>query len=599
MSTNNLPNRSDVPLEKTWDLTLVYKTEDDWRADLARVKTLIPQMVAYKGRLRRSGRILLQAFKLSEELGLIFGKLGIYAGLHTVVDAENNHYLELEGELDAVSDEYGQAMSWMNPELSSIKPETIARFIKQVPALAIYKQDFESIAEGRPHVRTAEVEGVLALTGKNSGAPRNIFSMFTNADMKFPLAVDSAGAEHTVTHASYGELLESKDRVLRESAFRSVLGTFNQFRNSLAAMYGAAVTQNCAAAEIRGYESARAKALKTNGIPLSVYDGLISTVNANLPKLHDYLAMRKRILGVEQLNFWDLYVPIAGDVDFKLSYEEANEEVLKAVAVLGDDYVSILRNGIASRWVDVHENKGKRSGAFSSGAPGTPPFVLLNWTNSLRSAFTSAHEYGHSMHSYFTRSTQPFTYANYTIFVAEVASTLNEALFAHHLMQKTSDPAVKKFILGRQIEDFRATLFRQTMFAEFEKITHELREADKTLTTATLCKVYEDLNRKYFGENVKIDPLVAIEWARIPHFYGAFYVYQYATGIAAATALADQILTEGAPAVARYRKFLSSGSSDNSINLLRDAGVDLTDPAVIQKAIDSWSAKVAEFDKLS
>lgn len=598
MSKKILPNRSDVPVEHTWDLTLVYKTEADWRADLERVKSLIPQMAAYKGRLGSSAATLLEAFKLSEEIDLVFGKLGIYAGLHSVVDATNTHYLELEGEVDLAGHEYGAAMAWMSPELTAISPETFEKFMAEVEELQVYRKDFEDIAEGRKHVRSEEVEGVLSLTGKNSGAPRNIFSMFTNADMKFADAIDSNGVAHTVTHASYGELLESKDRVLREAAFRSVLGTFNQFKNALAAMYGASVTQNVVSAKIRGYDGARAKALKTNGIPLSIYDGLIDTVNANLHKLHYYLAVRKRILGVDKLNFWDLYTPIAGDVDFKLSYEQANEEVLKAVAVLGDDYVEILRKGIESRWVDVHENKGKRSGAFSSGTRGTPPYVLLNWTDSLRSAFTSAHEYGHSMHSYFTRETQPATYASYTIFVAEVASTCNEALFAHHLMQQTSDPAVKKYILGRQIEDFRATMFRQTMFAEFEKITHELEEAGKTLTTETLCKVYADLNRKYFGPDVEIDPLVAIEWARIPHFYGAFYVYQYATGIAAATELSNQILTEGAPAVARYRKFLSSGKSDNSVTLLKNAGVDLNDPAVIQKALDSWFAKVVEFEKL-
>ena len=598
MSKKTLPLRAEVPVATTWDLTQVYATEADWRADLDKVRSLIPTLAAYKGRIRRSGKTLLECFKLKEEVGIIFGKLGIYAGLHSVVDAENNHYLELEGDLDLVGHEFGQAMSWFGPELSGIKDETIARFMAKVPGLQMYKQDFEEIAEGRAHVRSAEVEGVLALAGKNGGTARNIFSMFTNADMKFPPAVDSKGVEHNVTHASYGELLESKDRVLREAAFRSVLGTFNSFRNALGAMYSSAVIQNTTAAKIRGFASAREKALKGNRIPLSVYDNLITTVNANLPALHSYMGMRKNMLGVDKLEFWDLYTSLAGDVNFSLSYEEANEEILKALAPLGDDYVEILRNGIASRWVDVHENKGKRSGAFSSGAFGTPPFVLLNWTSILRSAFTSAHEYGHSMHSHFTRTTQPYTYANYTIFVAEVASTLNEALFAHHLLKTNSDPAVRKFILGRQIEDFRATLFRQTMFAEFEKITHEMEEAGKTLTTDALCKVYVDLNRKYFGDNVNIDPLVAIEWARIPHFYGAFYVYQYATGIAAATALADQILTEGAPAVKRYRKFLSSGSSDLSINLLRDAGVDLTDTSVVQAAIDSWTAKVAEFQKI-
>ena len=594
MSNKSLPSRSEIPVEKTWDLTLVYKTEDDWRADLAKVKAMIPQMAAFKGRLSESGETLLAAFKHSEAMGLIFGKLGIYSGLHSVVDASNSHYLKLGQELGNVGEEYGQAMAWLSPELTAIAPETYTRFMEEVSDLAIYKREFEDIAEGRKHVRIEEVEGVLALTGKNSGAPRNIFSMLTNLDMHFPAAVDSEGVEHAVTNATYGELLESKDRVLRESVFRSMLGTFHQFRNTLAATYGASVTQDCVSAKVRGHESARAKSLKGNGIPVSIYDNLINTVNANLPKLHDYLAVRKEMLGVDKLNFWDLYVGLAGD--YTLSYDEANEEVLKAVAVLGEDYVEILRKGIASRWVDVCENKGKRSGAFSSGAPGTPPFVLLNWTNSLRSAFTNAHEFGHSMHSYFTRLTQPHVYANYTIFVAEVASTVNEALFAHHLLSKATDPKVRKAILGRQIEDFRATLFRQTMFAEFEKITHEMEEAGEALTTEALCKVYYDLNKKYFGENVELDPLVAIEWARIPHFYGAFYVYQYATGVAAATMLAPQLLSgEG---VARYRKFLSSGSSENSVKLLQDAGADLMDPQTIQKAIDVWVAKIEEFKSL-
>ncbi|MBX9569468.1 MAG: oligoendopeptidase F [Candidatus Obscuribacterales bacterium] len=590
-----LPLRAEIAVEKTWDLSLVYATVDLWRADLERVSALIPEMAAFKGKLSESGATLLAALEKSEEIGKIFGKLGIYVHLHLAADSNDVAFKKLGGELSNVGVKYSQAMSWFTPELSdAVTAERVEQFIAEVPALALYRKDFEDIIDGRKHVLSAEVEDALAIMGKAIGGGSGVFSAF-NSTVTFPDVVDSKGKKHSVTHATYGELLESKDRVLRKNAFKAVLGTFQHWINPISNMYLSAVRTNTCSAKLRGYAGARAMSLYGNGIPVAIYDNLVDTVNANLPRLHDYLALRKRSLGVKELNFWDLYVPITGDVKFELSYEQANEEILKAVAVLGDDYVQILRDGIAARWVDVHENKGKRSGAFSSGNYGTPPYVLLNWTNSLRSAFTSAHEYGHSMHSYFTRTTQPYTYANYTIFVAEVASTVNEGLFAHHLLKTNSDPAVRKFILGRQIEDFRATLFRQTMFAEFEKVVHEMEEKGVPLTSDVLSETYLGLNAKYFGKGVKLDKLVGAEWARIPHFYGAFYVYQYATGIAAATALVEQILTEGEPAVKRYRQFLASGSSENSVELLKKAGVDLNDPAVVQKAIDAWSKKIAEF----
>jgi oligoendopeptidase F len=392
--------------------------------------------------------------------------------------------------------------------------------------------------------------------------------------------------------------LESRDRGVRETAWQTMHGTYDKYRNTMAATLAANVKRDLFTARARRYSSALEAALSPHNIPVSVYDTLIDTVHANLPTLQRYLELRKRTLGVDQLHMYDLYVPLVADLDYKVTYEEARETVAKALEPLGDQYVRVVRDAFARRWVDVLENEGKRSGAYSWGAYGTHPFVLLNYQDKLNDMFTLAHEMGHAMHSHFTWSTQPFVYGDYTIFVAEVASTLNEALLTQYLLRTTQDRALRLYIINHYLDGFRATLFRQTLFAEFEREVHARAEAGEALTPELLCQVYKRLNDQYYAPAAHVDDLINIEWARIPHFYSSFYVYQYATGISASAALAQQILTEGQPAVDRYLRFLSSGSSDYSIALLRDAGVDMSSPAPVQQAIDTFGRFVDEMERL-
>lgn len=599
MSTiTSLPLRSEVPQHLTWDLTQVYKTQEAWESDFKTAESLIPSLAAYKGRLRRSGRLLLAALTARDELGQIFGKLSIYARLNADSDTTNQFYQGLVGRLRGLGARYSAALSWMTPELLSIKPATLARFTSKNPGLALYERQFAELARQREHVHSAEIEKILALVSPTAGGPASIFGMFNNADLVFPTVKDEHGQDVQVTHGNYARFLDNPDRNVREAAFRAVFGTYMKFRNTLAATYGAQLKQDVSSARIGNYKSARAAAMESIEVPESVYDTLIATVDKNLDKLQRYLRLRKEMLGVDKLQPWDLYVPLVADVDYKVSFEEAQGIVLDSLAPLGADYVEALRRGYNSRWVDVVENKGKRSGAYSSGTFGTPPFMLLNWQGDLGSVFTFSHESGHSMHSFLTRANQPYPYAGYTLFVAEVASTLNEALLAHHLLKTTSDPKLRMFILNEQLERFRATLYRQVLFAEFEKIAHEKEEAGEALTADALSAIHLELNSKYYGSEVKIDPLLAIEWARIPHFYRAFYVYQYATGISAATALAKQVLSEGAPAVERYLGFLKGGSSRDSLSLLQGAGVDLSTPDPIQAALDTFAEYLDQFEAL-
>ena len=593
-----LPARADVPVEHTWDLTLIYKTEADWEADFARAAEMVPLVAAFKGKLRRSGKQLLAALKLKEELGVILGKLSVFGHLHGDTDTGNTHYQALNGRLRQLGTKYGAATAWFTPELLSIKPATLERYMAKVPGLDHYRFYFAELVREAAHVRSAEVEQVLALSGQTAGAASSIFGMFNNADLKFDPIVDADGVTRELTHGNYSTFLENPDRSVREAAFRSVFGAYSKWRNTMAAMYTAQVKQDVFTARVRNHASARARALGDINVPELVYDNLVNTVNANLDKLHRFMAVRKKMLGVDKLQFWDLYVPLLGDYDFKVTYEEAQKIILETVSVFGDEYVQVLKGGFENRWVDIYENQGKRSGAYSSGTYGTVPYMLMNWQDNIGSLFTLIHEGGHSMHSWFSRTKQPYTYCFYTLFTAETASTVNEALLAHHLLKQAKNKTERKYILNEYLDRFRATLFRQTQFAEFEKIAHEKEEAGEPLTLKVLCDITRELNEKYYGAVVEIDPLITMEWARIPHFYRAFYVYQYATGISAATTLAAQILEEGEPAVKRYLEFLSSGGSDYSINLLAKAGVDLSTPAPIQKALDVFGRYVEELEQL-
>ena len=597
--TNTLPSRSEVPVEKTWDLTKIFATDADWEAAFAMIERRYPELVAFKGKLKRSGKNMLAFFLLRNELYTTWYQLHVYASMKSDEDTANSLYTGFKKRMRTMGAQIGAAMAWVTPELLSIKPERLEQFYKTAPGLEAFRHDLDETMAERAHVRSPEVEQVLAALSPVRGGVGEAYDALCDADMVLPDVKLDSGEMKALTQGNYGGFfLDSQNRGERQRAFEAMMGSYKGLRNTMAALYGTNVQDAVIGAKIRNWPSALEQAVCGIHLPVSVYTSLVDTVNANLPRLHRYLDIRKRLLGVDELHMWDLYVPLVPSVEWKVTWEEAQEMVLAAVAPLGSEYVDTLRRGFASRWVDVVENKGKASGAYSGGCYGTAPYMLMNWFDSLDTAYTLGHEAGHSMHSFFSRRTQPFHYSGYTLFLAEIASTCNEALMTHYLLKVTTDPEKRKYIIGHALEGFRTTLFRQTLFAEFEMEAHAIVERGEALTADVLCALHKRLNDKYYGAAVHVDQIIEDEWARIPHFYRNFYVYQYATGISAATALARQIITEGEPAVQRYLKFLSSGSSDYSINLLKAAGVDLSTPAPIQLALDAFNDLLTEFEAL-
>jgi oligoendopeptidase F len=598
-TASTLPKRSDVPREHTWDLESIYPTDADWERDFAHVTALLPEITQFQGRLGENSSVLLAALRARDAAAEVLSRLYVYAEMRQHEDSANSTYQALADRATTLANEFAAAAAYMTPELLAIPEDRLAAFLATEPDLALYRQAIDEILRERPHVLSAEMEALLAQAGEMGDAPQRIFGMLNDADLKFPLVHDERGQQVQLTQGSYvPRFLENRDRQVRREAFEAMLSTYRGYRNTLAASLAGQVKRNLFYARARRYQSALEAALFPHNIPVGVYDALVSTVNQNLPVLHRYLDLRKRVLGLDALHMYDLYVPMVAEVEYKVPFAQAQETVVRALAPLGEAYVSALRQGYSERWVDVYENAGKHSGAYSSGSYGTHPFILLNYQDSLDNMFTLAHELGHSMHSYFTWRTQPYVYGQYTIFVAEVASTLNEALLTSYLLQTTQDRALRLYIINHYLESFRTTLYRQTLFAEFERAIHARAEAGEALTPELLTTVYKGLNDKYYGPSVTVDELIGVEWARIPHFYYNFYVYQYATGISASAALAAQIIAEGQPAVQRYLRFLSSGSSDYSINLLRAAGVDMSSPVPVQQALDTFGRYLGEMERL-
>ncbi len=598
-AVKSLPKRGEVPTAYTWNLESIYATDADWEADFARVVALLPEVRAFQGRLSESGEVLLEALQRRDAAYEVWSRLFVYATMRMHEDSANSTYQALADRATTLANDLNAAAAYVTPEILAIPQERLDSFLSGVAGLQLYRHALDEINRQRAHVLSAEMEALLAQAAELANAPDHVFEMLNNADLKLPILRDDKGNEVQLTQGNYvPTFLESHDREVRRAAFEAMLGTYRTYRNTLAATYAAQVKSDIFFSRARHYGSSLEAALDPNNIPVSVYDNLITTVDANLPTLHRYLSLRKRLLGLDALHMYDLYVPMVREVEYKVPYAEAQEQVARALEPLGASYVEPLRRGFASRWIDVLENEGKRSGAYSWGSYGTQPFVLLNYQESMDSMFTLAHEMGHSMHSYFTWQTQPFPYGSYTLFVAEVASTLNEALLTHYLLQNTSDRALRMYIVNHALETFRTTLYRQTLFAEFERDAHARAEAGEALTPELLSASFKALNEKYYGPVVAVDDLIEIEWARIPHFYSSFYVYQYATGISASAALARQIVAEGEPAVQRYRRFLSSGSSDYSINLLREAGVDLSTPTPIQQALDTFAEYLDQLERL-
>lgn len=594
-----VPTRSEAPIEHTWDLGLVYADIAAWEGDVARIEGLLPDLAALQGTLHTGAGQLLRALTLRDAIGELLHQLYTYASQLNDSDSTNPTGQALDDRAGSLVARISAALAFIEPELLAIPQDTIAAWLDAEPQLAIYRHELDELARQRDHVRSAEVEELLAQFSDVSRAPREIYGMLTNADLTFPPIEDEQGNSVQISHARYGRLLESQDRRVRRDAFKSYYSGYKGILNTLGTTLGAELRSHALNARMRGYSSALAAALEPNDIPLDVYHNLIATINANLPKLHRYHELRRRIMGLDELRIYDTYVPLVPQADVAVPYAEAKQITLTAFQPLGHEYAEAVSRSFTSRWIDVYENVGKRSGAYSGGAYSTPPFILLNYQDRMRDMFTLAHELGHSMHSYFTRSRQPFVYGRYTIFVAEVASTLNEALLTDYLLKTRDDPQLRKQLIVQQIDDIRATIFRQTMFAEFEHDIHQRTEAGEPLTSDALSKIYYQLVQRYQGPPVTLDDEIAFEWSRIPHFYYNYYVYQYATGLAAALALSRQIIDEGQPAVERYLRFLSSGSSRSSIDMLRDTGVDMTTPAPIQAAMDAFGRLVDELEALA
>ncbi|MDO8670827.1 MAG: oligoendopeptidase F [Dehalococcoidia bacterium] len=593
---DKLPKRQEIPKEQTWDLESIYASDQDWENDFKKVESDIPGLEACQGNLGSSARTLLQCLQDRDKLLIVLDQVLTYAHMRRDEDNTNSIYQALADRSLTLATRAASAIAFFTPEILTIPEDRLKTFFDGEPGLQIYGHHVEEMRRQKEHVRSAEVEALLAQVGEVAHAPATIFRMLTNADFKFPSIKDVEGHEVELTHERYIQFLESQDRRVRKDAFAAMYGTFGKYRNTIASSLGGSIKGEVFYSRARNYASSLESALKPNNIPLDVYRNLVSTVNDNLSSLHRYMRLRKQIMGLDELHMYDLYVPMVPDVQKKVSFASAVDTVVEGLVPLGEDYLSILRGGIRSRWIDVCENEGKTSGAYSGGCFTTNPFILLNFQGSLQSVFTIAHELGHSLHSHYSRKTQPVVYADYTIFVAEVASTLNEALLNSHLIKGAEDNTLRKYLINHYLESFRTTFFRQTMFAEFELQAHDKAEAGVALTPDLLCSLYKELNDKYYGPGTVVDEEIALEWMRIPHFYRGFYVYQYATGMSAAIALAEGILNEGAPAVSRYLEFLKSGDSDYSINLLRRAGVDMATPAPVQSAINVFNGLLDQME---
>ncbi|WP_173916936.1 oligoendopeptidase F [Halobacillus sp. Marseille-Q1614] len=598
MGTKQLPKREEVPKERTWDLESIFATDEEWYKELENTKEMVPEIEKFKGTLGESAAHLYKLLKLQDQISNKMGLLFTYAHMRNDQDTTNSYYQEMNAKAESLYTKVASSMSFIVPEILSLPEGKVDQFINELDDLKGYEHALKEITRRRDHVLSEKEERLLAGFSEVASSPSQTFGALNNADLKFPTIKNEEGEEVDLTHGRYVGFLKSQNREVRKNAFLAMYETFGQFKNTFASTLSCNVKKNNYFATVKNYERAREKALDNNNIPESVYDNLIEAVNERLPLMHRYVEVRKKILELDELHMYDMYTPLVQDAEMEISYEEAQELVLDGLKPLGDEYVSIVKEGFTNRWIDVEENKGKRSGAYSSGHYGTNPFILMNWQDDVNNLFTLAHELGHSLHSYYTHKNQPYRYGNYSIFVAEVASTCNEALLNDYMLKKTNDKKEKLYLLNNFLEGFRGTVFRQTMFAEFEHEIHIQAQNGEALTAEKLTQIYYDLNKKYFGDDIVIDEEIGLEWARIPHFYMGYYVYQYSTGYAAATTLAEQILTEGEPAVERYKSFLKAGSSDYPIEVLKRAGVDMTSKDPIYEALDVFEQKLGEMEEL-
>ena len=593
-----LLKRSEVKEEYTWNLKDMYASDEDWKKDLDEIDKILDEIGKMEGKVAACAQNLLFvlecAAKAEEKLDYDFN----YAERLFDEDQKNTAHQAMSQKMYSMLTKVSSQTAFIVPEILAMDEAVLEGYYKELPELELYRKQIEEIERTKAHTLSAEMEKLVAMTGDMAETSGQVYSIINNADFVFPEIKDEDGDTVRLSHGNFVPFEESADRRVRKDAFEGFYGVYKQYANTLAALYNGQVKQQVFYANARHYHSTLEAAVDANNVSPTVYHNLIDTINKKMDKMHRYVRLRKKCLGVDELHMYDVYTPMIADAAKKISFEEAKETVLKALAPLGEEYVAKVKEGFESRWIDVYENEGKRSGAYSAGAYGSHPYVLLNHNDTLDNMFTLAHEMGHAMHSYYSNSSQPYIYSQYKIFVAEVASTCNEVLLMEYLLKNTTDKKERAYLLNHYLDSFKGTVYRQTMFAEYEMLSNKMVEEGESLTAETLNKLYYDLNCKYFGPDMVSDSEIAYEWARIPHFYYNFYVYQYATGFSSAVALAHGILKEGASAVERYKKFLSGGCSASPVELLKIAGVNLETPKPIQEALDVFGEVLDEIEAL-
>ena len=596
--SKKLRQRDEIDDRYKWNIAAMYADEDEWEKDFKEAGEMAEAFAEYSGRLGEGAEVLLSALQDRDALWMKAEKVYVYSQMKKDEDNRSSRYQELNQRAQSLLAEISARTSFFTPQLTELPEGTIEKYMAENSGLEMYSYMLLDLIRRKQHILSGESEELLAQMSEIAGAPKQIFAMINNADIKFGKIRDEEGDEIEVTHGNYISLMESSDRAVRKAAYENLYAAYSAQKNTLAATYNYNVKKNCIISKIRKYPSALAAELDGDRIPEDVYLNLVKSVNDNLDILHRYVSLRKKILGVEEIHMYDMYAPLVDMPKRDVPYEEALDVVRKGLRPMGEDYLKVLNDGIEAGWIDVYENEGKTSGAYSFGSYDSMPYVLLNYNNKFKDAFTIVHELGHSMNSYYTRQKQPYSYGGHSIFTAEVASTVNECLLMHDLLKDCSDRQEKLYLLTIYIEEFRATVFRQTMFAEFELAVHEAVGNGEVMTAERLCDIYGELNRKYFGPEVVYDDRIAMEWARIPHFYNAFYVYKYATGYSAAVALSDKIIREGGAARDAYMEFLAAGDSDYPIELLKRAGVDMSTPDVVDSAMKTFRELIGQLEEL-
>lgn len=591
--------RAEIPQEYKWNIEAMYPDEAKVDKDLQTASQLANEVAEMQGHIMDSSVSLLKMLMIYSTTIRLIEKVFVYSHMRHDEDNANSKFTEMYGKTVSVYTDISATLSFVTPEILESTLEQIHKYIDEQPELETYRFMLEEIMLKKDHTLRKDQEFIMASLSEIVGCPDEIFTVLNDADLNFGMVNDENGMEKPLTHGSYIQFMESENREVRKNAYYSMYNKYKELNNTISSLYSYNVKADAVCSKLRNYESTLERALSSENIPTSVYSNLIDAVHKHLPSMHKYVKIRKKILGIEELKMYDIYRPLVKPLDKKYTFEEAVNIACEALSPLGEEYVNTLRNGILNeKWVDIYENKGKTSGAYSFGSFDSYPYILMNFTGDLRDIFTLIHEGGHSMHSYYTRKTQPYIYADHSIFTAEVASTVNETLLIKYLLEHCDVPEEKKYLINFYIDEFKSTLFRQTMFAEFEKIVHEQVEQGESLSAEYLNKTYYDLNTEYFGPALSEDDMIQYEWSRIPHFYRSFYVYQYATGYSAANAIANRILTEGEPAVKDYLKFLTTGSSDYPIELLKIAGVDMSQETPVLSALDTFDSLVDELARL-